>query len=81
MSTATLGIVLARAGYVWFDPLAAAVVALVILGTGISILRDSSASLMDLFPASPWPSGSASLEGFPGSIRWKRSVSTRSATT
>jgi cation diffusion facilitator family transporter len=53
VGTATLGIVLARAGYVWFDPLAAAVVALVILGTGITILRDSSASLMDLFPSQP----------------------------
>jgi cation diffusion facilitator family transporter len=53
VATATLGIVLARAGYVWFDPLAAAVVALVILGTGITILRDSSASLMDLFPSQP----------------------------
>jgi cation diffusion facilitator family transporter len=53
VSTATLGIIMARAGYVWFDPLAAAVVALVILATGISILRDSSASLMDLFPSQP----------------------------
>jgi len=53
VGTATLGIVLARAGYVWFDPLAAAVVALVILATGITILRDSSASLMDLFPRQP----------------------------
>ncbi len=43
VGTATLGIVLARADYVWFDPLAAAVVALVILATGITILRDSSA--------------------------------------
>ena len=53
VSTATLGIVMARAGYIWFDPLAAAVVALVILATGITILRDSSASLMDLFPSQP----------------------------
>jgi cation diffusion facilitator family transporter len=53
VATATLGIVLARAGYIWFDPLAAAVVALVILATGITILRDSSASLMDLFPSQP----------------------------
>jgi cation diffusion facilitator family transporter len=53
VSTATLGIVMSRAGYIWFDPLAAAVVALVILATGITILRDSSASLMDLFPSQP----------------------------
>ncbi len=53
VATATVGIVMARAGYVWFDPLAAAVVALVILATGITILRDSSASLMDLFPSQP----------------------------
>ncbi len=53
VGTATLGIVLARADYVWFDPLAAAVVALVILATGITILRDSSASLMELFPSQP----------------------------
>ncbi len=53
VATATLGIVMARAGFLWFDPLAAAVVALVILATGIAILRDSSASLMDLFPSQP----------------------------
>lgn len=53
VSMATLGIFLGRAGYVWFDPAAAAVVALVILRTGIDILRDSSNSLMDLFPSQP----------------------------
>lgn len=42
------GILLSRAGYSWFDPLAAALVALVILYTGIGILRDSSADLMDI---------------------------------
>jgi cation diffusion facilitator family transporter len=53
VGTATLGLAMARAGYIWFDPAAAAVVALVILATGITILRDSSASLMDLFPSQP----------------------------
>jgi len=50
ITTATVGIVLARAGYVWVDPLAAAVVAMVILGTGITILRESSAELMVILP-------------------------------
>jgi cation diffusion facilitator family transporter len=67
VSTATLGILMARAGYIWFDPLAAAVVALVILATGISILRDSSASLMDLFPSQPVAQRIRTLlEGVPG---------------
>lgn len=50
ISTATIGIMLGRTGYAWLDPLAAAMVALVILYTGISILRDSSADLMDILP-------------------------------
>ncbi len=48
ITAAALGIVLGRAGYPWFDPLAAALVALVILYTGIGILRDSSTDLMDI---------------------------------
>jgi len=50
IATATAGIVLGRAGYSWFDPLAAAAVAVVILLTGITILRESSADLMDVLP-------------------------------
>jgi cation diffusion facilitator family transporter len=53
VSMATLGIFLGREGYVWFDPAAAAVVALVILRTGVDILRDSSNSIMDIFPSQP----------------------------
>jgi cation diffusion facilitator family transporter len=51
MSVAMAGILLGRLGYVWFDPLAAALVGLVILLTGISILRESSADLMNVLPA------------------------------
>lgn len=49
-STATVGIALGRAGYYWVDPLAGALVALVILRTGVKILRDSSYELMDTIP-------------------------------
>jgi len=48
---AALGIFLGRMGYLWVDPLAGALVALVILRTGIEILRDSSANLMDSVPS------------------------------
>lgn len=47
---ASLGILLARLGYHWVDPLAGALVALLILRTGISILRQSSDDLMDSVP-------------------------------
>ncbi len=47
---ALTGILLGRAGYRWVDPLAGALVALVILRTGIEILRDASANLMDTVP-------------------------------
>jgi cation diffusion facilitator family transporter len=47
---ATLGIFLGRLGYPWVDPLAGTLVALVILRTGIEILRESSADLMDTVP-------------------------------
>lgn len=50
ISAAAIGIFLGRAGYGWVDPAAAAVVAFVILHTGITILRESSADLMDLLP-------------------------------
>lgn len=49
-SAAALGIALGRAGYPWVDPLAGALVALFILRTGISILRDSASELMDTLP-------------------------------
>jgi cation diffusion facilitator family transporter len=49
-SAAGVGIFLGRMGYAWVDPLAGAVVAVVILRTGIEILRESSADLMDTVP-------------------------------
>ncbi len=44
-AAALIGITLGRAGYTWVDPLAAALVALVILRTGIEILREVGARL------------------------------------
>jgi cation diffusion facilitator family transporter len=49
-TAAGVGIFLGRLGYLWVDPLAGALVALVILRTGIEILRESSANLMDTVP-------------------------------
>jgi cation diffusion facilitator family transporter len=47
---AAIGIFLGRMGLLWVDPLAGALVALVILRTGIEILRESSTDLMDTIP-------------------------------
>jgi cation diffusion facilitator family transporter len=47
---AVIGIALGRLGYYWVDPLAGALVALVILRTGIEILRESTYDLMDTVP-------------------------------
>ena len=49
-SAATIGIFLGRMGVLWVDPLAGALVALLILWTGIEILRESSADLMGTLP-------------------------------
>ena len=49
-AAATIGILLGRMGYPWVDPLAGALVALVILRTGIGILRESATDLMDAVP-------------------------------
>jgi len=49
-SAATIGIFLGRLGFAWVDPLAGAVVAVVILRTGIEIMRQSSGDLMDTVP-------------------------------
>jgi cation diffusion facilitator family transporter len=49
-SAAAIGVFLGRMGFPWVDPLAGALVALVILHTGIRILRESSADLMDTVP-------------------------------
>jgi len=45
-----IGITMSQFGYHWVDPLAGAVVAVVILRTGIGILRDSTDDLMDTVP-------------------------------
>ncbi len=50
-SAATIGIMLGRMGYPWVDPLAGALVALVILRTGIGIIAESSTELMDTVPS------------------------------
>ena len=47
---ATAGIFFGRMGRPWVDPLAGALVALIILRTGIEILRESTADLMDTLP-------------------------------
>ena len=47
---ATVGIFFGRMGYPWVDPMAGALVALIILRTGIEILRESTADLMDTLP-------------------------------
>ena len=52
-SAAAIGIFLGRMGSSWVDPLAGALVALVILRTGIEILRESTADLMDTVPGRP----------------------------
>lgn len=48
--TAAIGIFFGRMGYPWVDPLVGALVALIILRTGIEILRESTADLMDTLP-------------------------------
>jgi cation diffusion facilitator family transporter len=47
---AAVGITLGWLGFIWADPVAGAVVALIILRTGIFILRESSNELMDTVP-------------------------------
>ncbi|MFZ6026629.1 MAG: cation diffusion facilitator family transporter [Chloroflexota bacterium] len=49
-SAALAGISLGRIGYTWIDPLAGALVSLVVLRTGIQILRQSASELMDTLP-------------------------------
>ena len=45
-SAAALGIILGRAGLIWVDPLAGAIVALIILKTGVTIIKESADTLM-----------------------------------
>lgn len=49
-SAASIGIFLGQRGLPWVDPLAGALVAILILRTGIFILRESSAELMGVLP-------------------------------
>lgn len=49
-SAASIGIFLGQRGFPWVDPLAGALVALLILRTGIFILRESSTDLMAAVP-------------------------------
>ncbi|MFC1960793.1 cation diffusion facilitator family transporter [Chloroflexota bacterium] len=48
---ATVGILLGRMGYFWVDPLAGAIVALVILRTGIEIIMEASGDLITPNPS------------------------------
>jgi len=48
---ASIGIFLGQRGLPWVDPMAGAIVALLILRTGIYILRESSVDLMDAVPS------------------------------
>ncbi len=47
---AAIGIFFGRMGAIWVDPLAGAVVSLIILHTGIDIIRSSAGELMDTVP-------------------------------
>ncbi len=50
-SAASVGIFLSQNGLPWGDPLAGALVAFLILRTGVYILRESSVALMDAVPS------------------------------
>ena len=47
---ATLGIIFGRLGFLWVDPLAGGVVSIIICFTGIAIIRESAADLMNTLP-------------------------------
>lgn len=47
---ATIGIIFGQLGFFWVDPLAGGVVSIIILLTGIEIIRESSADLMNTIP-------------------------------
>lgn len=69
-TAATIGITLGRAGYAWVDPLAAALVALVILRTGVQIVRESASDLMDTLPETEFGEQVAEiLSSIPGIIK------------
>jgi cation diffusion facilitator family transporter len=47
---ATIGIIFGQLGFLWVDPLAGGFVAIIILLTGIEIIRESAADLMNTLP-------------------------------
>jgi cation diffusion facilitator family transporter len=49
-AAAALGIIFGRWGFPWVDPLAGAVVSIIILHTGVEILRSATDDLMDTLP-------------------------------
>jgi cation diffusion facilitator family transporter len=64
---ASVGIFLGQRGLPWVDPLAGAIVAILILRTGIFILRESSVELMDAVPSKDLAEQiSEILKGVPG---------------
>ena len=64
---AAIGIFLGRAGYPFGDPAVGAVVAVLVLRTGIHILRESSSDLMDTVPGQELEQQvHAALKGTPG---------------
>jgi cation diffusion facilitator family transporter len=49
-AAATVGIICGRMGLPWVDPLAGGVVSIIILVTGVAIIRESAADLMNTLP-------------------------------
>jgi cation diffusion facilitator family transporter len=47
---ATIGIIFGQIGFLWVDPMAGGVVSIIILITGIEIIKDSAADLMNTLP-------------------------------
>ena len=47
---ATIGIFFGQLGFLWVDPLAGGVVSIIILHTGVEIIRESAADLMNTLP-------------------------------
>jgi len=47
---ATIGIIFGQIGYLWVDPLAGGIVSIIILLTGVEIIKDSAADLMNTLP-------------------------------
>ncbi len=47
---ATIGIIFSRLGFLWVDPLAGGIVSIIICITGIDIIRESAADLMNTLP-------------------------------